>query len=383
MKKIVILGASGSIGVQTLDVIAQHSDELVCLGISVGRNIDWLKDHLSTHKYQLVVVQYKHDMDELSSLFHAQTFDYGDEGLIRLSTLKEADTLVNALVGFAGLIPTLKAIEQGKDIALANKETLVVAGYQVMEAVKQYKVNLRPIDSEHSAILQALQGNKLDEVSRLIVTASGGSFRDKSREELKTVSVKEALKHPNWSMGQKITIDSATLVNKAFEVIEAHWLFNMPFDKIEVVIHKESIIHSMVEYFDGSIMAQLGSPDMRVPIQYALCGPQRLALKGQRLNFNTLSQLNFKPLDESFYPCFPMIINAAKKGGNQMLIVNAANEAAVQLFLNAKINFLDIERIIQECLLKYPYKEVLSIEEMVQLDQQVKAEVLNHYKEIV
>lgn len=383
MKKIVILGASGSIGVQTLDVIAQHSDELVCLGISVGRNIDWLKDHLSTHKYQLVVVQYKHDMDELSSLFHAQTFDYGDEGLIRLSTLKEADTLVNALVGFAGLIPTLKAIEQGKDIALANKETLVVAGYQVMEAVKQYKVNLRPIDSEHSAILQALQGNNLDEVSRVIVTASGGSFRDKTREELKTVSVKEALKHPNWSMGQKITIDSATLVNKAFEVIEAHWLFNMPFDKIEVVIHKESIIHSMVEYFDGSIMAQLGSPDMRVPIQYALCGPQRLVLKGQRLNFNTLSQLNFKPLDESFYPCFPMIINAAKKGGNQMVIVNAANEAAVQLFLNAKINFLDIERIIQECLLKYPYKEVLSIEEMVQLDQQVKAEVLNHYKEIV
>ncbi len=383
MKKIVILGASGSIGVQTLDVIAQHSDELVCLGISVGRNIDWLKDHLSTHKYQLVVVQYKHDMDELSSLFHAQTFDYGDEGLIRLSTLKEADTLVNALVGFAGLIPTLKAIEQGKDIALANKETLVVAGYQVMEAIKQYKVNLRPIDSEHSAILQALQGNNLDEVSRLIVTASGGSFRDKTREELKAVSVKEALKHPNWSMGQKITIDSATLVNKAFEVIEAHWLFNMPFDKIEVVIHKESIIHSMVEYFDGSIMAQLGSPDMRVPIQYALCGPQRLVLKGQRLNFNTLSQLNFKPLDESFYPCFPMIINAAKKGGNQMVIVNAANEAAVQLFLNAKINFLDIERIIQECLLKYPYKEVLSIEEMVQLDQQVKAEVLNHYKEIV
>lgn len=383
MKKIVILGASGSIGVQTLDVIAQHSDELVCLGISVGRNIDWLKDHLSTHRYQLVVVQYKHDMDELSSLFHAQTFDYGDEGLIRLSTLKEADTLVNALVGFAGLIPTLKAIEQGKDIALANKETLVVAGYQVMEAVKQYKVNLRPIDSEHSAILQALQGNNLDEASRVIVTASGGSFRDKTREELKTVSIKEALKHPNWSMGQKITIDSATLVNKAFEVIEAHWLFNMPFDKIEVVIHKESIIHSMVEYFDGSIMAQLGSPDMRVPIQYALCGPQRLVLKGQRLNFNTLSQLNFKPLDESFYPCFPMIINAAKKGGNQMVIVNAANEAAVQLFLNAKINFLDIERIIQECLLKYPYKEVISIEEMVQLDQQVKTEVLNHYKEIV
>ena len=382
MKKIVILGASGSIGVQTLDVISQHSDELVCLGISVGQNIDWLKNHLLTHSYKLVVLKHKEDMEKLSMLFPMQTFDFGEEGLIRLSTLDEADTCVNALVGFAGLIPTLRAIEKGKDIALANKETLVVAGSQVMEAVHHYKVNLRPIDSEHSAILQALQGNNLHEVSRIIVTASGGSFRDKTREELKTVTVQDALKHPNWSMGQKITIDSATLVNKAFEVIEAHWLFNLPYEKIEVVIHKESIIHSMVEYFDGSIMAQLGTPDMRVPIQYALCGPQRLPLNTQRLDFNTLSQLNFKPLDKSFYPCFPMIIEAAQKGGNQMVIVNAANEAAVQLFLSGKIAFLQIETIIKECLNTFPYKEIISIEEMVQLDQQVKEYVLNHMKEI-
>lgn len=382
MKKIVILGASGSIGVQTLDVISQHSDELVCLGISVGQNIDWLKNHLLTHSYKLVVLKHKEDMEKLSMLFPMQTFDFGEEGLIRLSTLDEADTVVNALVGFAGLIPTLRAIEKGKDIALANKETLVVAGSQVMEAVHHYKVNLRPIDSEHSAILQALQGNNLHEVSRIIVTASGGSFRDKTREELKTVTVQDALKHPNWSMGQKITIDSATLVNKAFEVIEAHWLFNLPYEKIEVVIHKESIIHSMVEYFDGSIMAQLGTPDMRVPIQYALCGPQRLPLNTQRLDFNTLSQLNFKPLDKSFYPCFPMIIEAAQKGGNQMVIVNAANEAAVQLFLSSKIAFLQIETIIKECLNTFPYKEIISIEEMVQLDQQVKEYVLNHMKEI-
>jgi 1-deoxy-D-xylulose-5-phosphate reductoisomerase len=383
MKNIVILGASGSIGSQTLDVISQHKSELNCIGISVHHNIQWLKDHLLTHTYQLVVVKNKQDKDDLSNLFKTQVFDYGDEGLIHLATLNNVDVVVNALVGFAGLVPTLKAIEQHKDIALANKETLVVAGKQVMDAVNQYKVNLRPIDSEHSAILQALQGNSLKDVERIIVTASGGSFRDKSREDLKHVSVRDALNHPNWSMGQKITIDSATLVNKAFEVIEAHWLFNLPYEKIEVVIHKESIIHSMVEYKDGSIMAQLGSPDMRVPIQYALCGPQRLTLNSSRLDFNTLGQLNFKPLDASFYPCFPLIIEAAQKGGNQMVIVNAANEAAVQLFLEGKIKFLEIESIIRNCLVKYPFQDHLSIDDMVRLDKQIKYDVLNEVKENV
>lgn len=381
MKNIVILGASGSIGIQTLDVIAQHASELNCIGISVGQNIAWLKNHLMQHTYQLVVVKHKQDRDELSKLFPIQTFDYGDHGLIHLSTLSEVDVVVNALVGFAGLIPTLKAIEHHKDIALANKETLVVAGKQIMDAVHHNHVSLRPIDSEHSAILQALQGNSLREVDRIIITASGGSFRDKSREDLKHVSVKDALNHPNWSMGQKITIDSATLVNKAFEVIEAHWLFNLPFNKIDVVIHKESIIHSMVEYIDGSIMAQLGTPDMRVPIQYALCGPHRLELNVSRLNFNQLSQLNFRPLDESFYPCFPLIINACQRGGNQMVIVNAANEAAVELFLKGKINFLEIELIIKTCLDKYPFRDNLTIDEMVKLDELIKFDVLNEVKE--
>ena len=383
MKNIVILGASGSIGIQTLDVISKHTNDLNCIGISVGQNIKWLKDHLMTHTYQLVVIKHKEDLDELAKLFPYQVFDYGDEGLINLSTLKEADVMVNALVGFAGLVPTLRAIEHHKDIALANKETLVVAGKQVMAKVNEYKVSLRPIDSEHSAILQALQGNALHEVERLIVTASGGSFRDKTREAMKDVSVKDALNHPNWSMGQKITIDSATLVNKAFEVIEAHWLFNIPFEKIDVVIHKESIIHSMVEYIDGSIMAQLGTPDMRGPIQYALCGPQRLELNVARLDFNTLSQLNFKPLDKTFYPCFPLIIDAAQKGGNQMVIVNAANEAAVALFLKGKIKFLEIESIIKTCLNNYPFIANMTIEEMVQLDKQIKVDVLNEVKEIV
>jgi len=375
MKNIVILGASGSIGIQTLDVISQHSSKLNCIGISVGQNISWLKDHLNHHSYQLVVVKHLVDRLELSHLFPMQAFDYGDEGLVKLATLSDADVVVNALVGFAGLIPTLKAIEHHKDIALANKETLVVAGKHVMDAVHHYKVSLRPIDSEHSAILQALQGNSLLDVNRIILTASGGSFRDKSRDDLKNVCVSDALNHPNWSMGQKITIDSATLVNKAFEVIEAHWLFELPFEKIDVVIHKESIIHSMVEYIDGSIMAQLGTLDMRVPIQYALCGPQRLSLNVSRLDFNTLSQLNFKPLDPIFYPCFPMIIQAAQKGGNQMVIVNAANEAAVELFLMGKIKFLEIESIIQSCLNKYPYQASISIDEMVKLDELVKKEV--------
>jgi 1-deoxy-D-xylulose-5-phosphate reductoisomerase len=383
MKNIVILGASGSVGIQTLDVISQHKSELNCIGISIGQNIKWLKEHLNNHVYQLVVVMHKHDMDELSQIYTSQSFDYGDKGLIHLATLNDVDIVINAVVGFAGLVPTLRAIEHHKDIALANKETLVVAGKQVMEAVKRYNVNLRPIDSELSAILQSLQGNTLKEVERVILTASGGSFRDKTREELEHVSIKDALNHPNWSMGNKITIDSATLVNKAFEVVETHWMFNIPFSKIDVIIHKESIIHSMVEYVDGSIMAQLGSPDMRSPIQYALCGPHRFNLNVNCLNFNTLSQLNFKPLDVNLYPCFPLIINAAYKGGNQMVIVNAANEAAVELFLSGRIKFLEIETIIRSCLDKYPFQDNLTIDEMVQLDKQIKYDVLNEVKENV
>ena len=382
MRKIVILGASGSIGTQTLDVVKQHPSALRCLGISVGQNIPWLFEHLKNHQYDLVVVQDEFDAKSLALFYPNQEFSFGGEGLIKLACLNDAEVVVNALVGFAGLVPTLKAIEAKKDIALANKETLVVAGEMVMAKVHEHQVNLRPIDSEHSAILQALQGNDPKAIKRLIVTASGGSLRDKTRDELKEVTVEDALRHPNWSMGKKITIDSATLVNKAFEVIEAHHLFNLPYEQIDVIVHKQSIIHSMVEYIDGSIMAQLGTPDMRVPIQYALCGPERLTLDAKGLDFNTLAQLDFKALDPDFYPLFPMIISAAKQGGNRMCVVNAANEAAIQLFLNNEIKYLGIETIIEDCLNHFPYASNLDIEQMVELDAKVKDYVLHQHKEL-
>lgn len=382
MKKIVILGASGSIGTQTLDVVRQHPTALQCLGISVGQNIPWLFEHLKNHHYDLVVVQDEFDAKSLALFYPNQAFAFGSDGLVQLACLEEAEVVVNALVGFAGLVPTLKAIEAKKDIALANKETLVVAGEMVMAKVHEHQVKLRPIDSEHSAILQALQGNDPKAIKRLIVTASGGSFRDKTREELKEVTVEDALRHPNWSMGKKITIDSATLVNKAFEVIEAHHLFNLPYEQIDVIVHKQSIIHSMVEYIDGSIMAQLGTPDMRVPIQYALCGPERLSLDTKGLDFTSLAQLDFKALDSHFYPLFPMIISAAKQGGNRMCVVNAANEAAIQLFLNNEIKYLMIETIVEDCLNHFPYASNLDIEQMVELDAKVKAYVLHQRKEL-
>ena len=382
MKKIVILGASGSIGTQTLDVVKQHPNALKCLGISVGQNIPWLFEHLKDHHYDLVVVKDEFDAKSLALFYPNQLFSFGSEGLIQLACLADVEVVVNALVGFAGLVPTLKAIEAKKDIALANKETLVVAGEMVMAKVNEHQVSLRPIDSEHSAILQALQGNDSDAIRRLIITASGGSFRDKTRAELVTVTMEDALKHPNWSMGKKITIDSATLVNKAFEVIEAHHLFNLPYEQIDVIVHKQSIIHSMVEYIDGSIIAQLGTPDMHVPIQYALCGPKRLELNAKGLDFTTLSQLDFKALDEAFYPLFPMIIEAAKQGGNRMCVVNAANEAAIQLFLNKQINYLMIETIIEDCLNYFPIAFNLTIDQMVELDAQVKYYVLHQHKEL-
>jgi len=383
MKKIVILGASGSIGTQTLEVVSKHPQELACLGISIGKNIEWLIEHLKHQRYQWVCVQEETSLIRLKALYPHQSFTYGPQGLIDLATLKDADCVVTALVGFSGLVPTLRAIEAGKDIALANKETLVVAGQIVMEKVKEYGVRLTPIDSEHSAIFQALQGNRIEDVSRLIITASGGSFRDKTREELKDVQVEDALNHPNWKMGSKITIDSATLVNKAFEVIEAHWLFNLPFEKIETILHPESIIHSMVEYKDGSIIAQLGSPDMRVPIQVALCSPQRLDLDSQRLNFAQLKQLSFKAVDQDKYPLFDVMIQAAIEGGDRMVVANAANEVAVEAFLTKRLPYLEIETHIIKALEQFQKRDDLSLNHILQLDQAVRQFVESCIKGVI
>jgi len=370
MKKIVILGASGSIGRQTLDVVRQHPSLLKCVGISVGRNIAWLRELLRNQSFELVCVQYENDAIALRHEFPNQTFSVGEEGLIRLSTLPSIDTVVNALVGFSGLAPTLAAIHAHKAIALANKETLVVAGSWIMQAAKEHNVSIVPIDSEHSAIFQCLQGNRRKDVRKLIITASGGSFRDKSIDELSDVTVDQALAHPNWSMGPKITIDSATLVNKAFEVIEAHWLFDLPYDQIEAVIHPQSIIHSMVEYVDGSILAQLGSPDMRLPIQYALLYPKRYEIEHHtHLDFKRISELRFAEIKPERYPLFYRILTEAKRGGNRTTVINAANEVAIEAFLKNKIRFTQIDDIITYALDNIPMGSLTGLEDTIACDR--------------
>lgn len=384
MKKIVVLGISGSIGKQTLDVIDAYPEEFKLVGCSVGKNIAYLDTILSkSNSIQLVCTQLEEDAISLQEKYPNYKFVFGEEGLIELATLKEADTLVNALVGFAGLTPTLKAIETRKTIALANKETLVVAGKFVLEACKQYGVDLLPIDSEHSAIFQCLQGNKRDEVKSITLTASGGSFRDRNREDLIHVTKEDALAHPNWSMGSKITIDSATMMNKGFEVIEAHWLFQLPFEQIKVIIHRESVIHSFVEYVDSSVIAQLGTPDMRLPIQYALSYPNRLPL--QNANFLDLAKvgmLQFKEVEEGRYPLLEIAYQVGKKQGNLPAILNAANEEAVSAFLQDKISFLEIEEIVLTACKQIEYRDEISLEDIYIADQQAREFVHRYIEEL-
>lgn len=352
LKKISLLGATGSIGTQTLDVIKHHSDQFSLIAMSVGRNINLALDQINMFKPSIVSVMTQEDAQKLQLQISDEIkVVYGEEGLIEVAANNEADILVNAVIGSVGLAPTLKAIEAGKTIAIANKETLVTAGHIVTDAAKKHQVPLLPVDSEHSAIFQALNGESSSEVDRLILTASGGSFRDKTRDELNGVTVEEALNHPNWSMGAKITIDSATMMNKGLEVIEAHWLFDIPYDNIDVVLHKESIIHSMVEFVDRSVIAQLGTPDMKVPIQYALTYPNRLeASNSERLNLWEIGTLNFSKLDTERYRCMKFAYEAGRIGGTMPTVLNAANEEAVAAFLDGKITFLDIEDQIEQAL---------------------------------
>lgn len=354
MKLISLLGATGSIGQQTLDVIQQHPNDFKLVAMSVGKNIELARKMIVHHQPELVATGEKEGYETLRTEFPHIQFTYGDEGLTEVATFAKAQILVNAVLGSVGLYPTLQAIEAKKTIAIANKETLVTAGHLVMEAVKRNNVALLPVDSEHSAIFQALQGEKSKNIERLILTASGGSFRDKSRSELESVTVKEALNHPNWSMGAKITIDSATMMNKGLEVIEAHWLFSMPYEKIAVLLHKESIIHSMIEFHDSSIMAQLGTPDMRVPIQYALTYPDRFPLQtSKRLNLAEIGTLHFKEMDYERFRCLEFAFEAGIKGGTLPTVLNAANEVAVAGFLEGKIKFLEIEELIEKALLAH------------------------------
>lgn len=351
MKYISLLGATGSIGTQTLDVIKSHPDMFQLVAFSSGRNIELTKKIIQEFRPSLVSVAEKSDYDLLKQSFPTVHFSYGMEGLIEVAVLDKADILVNAVIGSVGLHPTLQAIEAKKVIAIANKETLVTAGHIVMEAAAKYNVPVLPVDSEHSAIFQCLQGENQKNIERLIITASGGSFRDLSRADLEQVTVEDALNHPNWSMGSKITIDSATMMNKGLEVIEAHWLFGLPYEKIDVLLHKESIIHSMVEFHDSSVIAQLGTPDMRIPIQYALSYPERLhTANGKRLDLATIGKLHFQQMDLERFKCLHFAYEVGKAGGSLPTVLNAANEVAVQKFLNKEISFLQIEDLIEKAL---------------------------------
>lgn len=347
MKRLVLVGASGSIGLQTIDVIRQHPDEFTLVAFGVGSRVETAREILKEFPCKLVGVGKAEDIPSLQSDFPDTTFVSGMDGLKALAECEGYDVFVNALVGFVGLEPTLCAIQKGHDIALANKETLVVGGELIARAKEAYHVNVVPIDSEHSAIFQCLQGARRSDVKRLIITASGGSFRNKSRDELGAVTKEEALAHPNWAMGEKITIDSATMMNKGFEVIEAHYLFDMPYENIDVLMHEESIIHSLVEYQDHAVLAQLGIPDMRIPIQYALTYPNRYHLEvGEPLDLGKVGLLHFKEPDFERYPLLALAFEAGKAQGILPAVMNAANEVANAAFRRGEIPFLAIEDIV-------------------------------------
>jgi 1-deoxy-D-xylulose-5-phosphate reductoisomerase len=347
-KRISILGSTGSIGTQTLDVIAHQPDLFQVEALAGGYNIPLLMEQVKQFQPKIVSVATKELAEELALYVPSGTkVHYGEQGLLEVAAGTNADFVVTALVGSQGLRPTLAAIEAGKNIGLANKETLVSAGHIVTDAVRRKGVTMLPIDSEHSAIFQCLNGENRQEVASITITASGGSFRDRTRQELAGVTVEEALKHPNWSMGAKITIDSATMVNKGLEVIEAHWLFGLAYDQIQVLIHPESIIHSYVEFADNSIIAQLGNPDMRVPIQYALTYPGRFPTPTKPLRLAEIGKLHFREMDFERFPCLRMAFECGAIGGSVPTVFNAANEMAVARFLRGDLTFLQIEDVIE------------------------------------
>ena len=376
MKKIAILGSTGSIGTQTLEVVRENKD-IEVLGLAAGNNIKLLEEQIREFRPKLVAVWKEEKAKELRE--NIKDLDVkvvsGMDGLIEIAVMEESEILVTAIVGMIGIRPTIEAIKAGKDIALANKETLVTAGHIIMPLAKEHNVAILPVDSEHSAIFQSLQGNKRSQLHKILLTASGGPFRGRKREDLWNIQVEDALKHPNWEMGRKITIDSSTLVNKGLEVIEAKWLFDVDIDQIEVVVHPQSIIHSMVEYVDGAIIAELGTPDMKLPIQYALYYPERRYLPGDRVDFAALSQLTFeKPDLETFYG-LRLAMDAGKAGGSLPTVFNAANELAVSKFLDRKIGYLQIPEIIEDCMRNH--KNILnpSVEEILQTEQTVYEQI--------
>ncbi|MCR5702042.1 MAG: 1-deoxy-D-xylulose-5-phosphate reductoisomerase [Lachnospiraceae bacterium] len=354
MKKVAILGSTGSIGTQTLDVVSANPDDLEVVAISASSNIKMLEEQIRQFHPRLCAVYNEDKAKELEANIKDVTpacrIVSGMDGLIELAVMEESDIIITAVVGMIGIVPTIEAIKAGKDIGLANKETLVTAGHIIMPLAKEKGVSILPVDSEHSAIFQCLNGERDNHISKILLTASGGPFRGMTREQLSGVTLEMALKHPNWSMGRKITIDSSTMVNKGLEVIEAKWLFGVEPSQIEVVVQPQSIIHSMVEFDDGAVMAQLGTPDMRLPIQYALYYPKRIFLDGKRLDFSTLSEITFSKPDPDTFLGLRFAYSAIETGGSMPTVFNAANECAVARFLDGKIRFLEIYEMIDYCM---------------------------------
>ncbi len=366
MKKIAILGSTGSIGTQTLEVVRENGDIEVC-GIAAGSNIGLLEEQVRMFRPRLAAVWSEEKAKELKTRISDTDTRVvsGMDGLLEVSTLKETEIIVTAIVGMIGIRPTIEAIKAGKDIALANKETLVTAGHIIMPLAKENHVSILPVDSEHSAIFQSLQGNERKTLHKILLTASGGPFRGKKEEDLLEIRVEDALRHPNWAMGQKITIDSSTMVNKGLEVIEAKWLFCVDVDQVQVVVQPQSIIHSMVEYVDGAVMAQLGTPDMKLPIQYALYYPKRRYLPGDRVDFWSLGKLEFEKPDMDTFYGLKLAYDAGRKGGTLPTVFNAANELAVRQFLNREIKYLEIVEIIEDCMQVHRNIENPSLQEIL------------------
>lgn len=385
MKCISILGATGSIGIQTLDVIRNSNQEINLVGVSANTSVNKMKEIIKEFMPKYVAMMDRKAAEDIKSYCIENNLNievYSEiEGLEKIASLEEIDMVVTSVVGMIGLRPTIKAIEAKKDIALANKETLVVAGELIIEKAKENKINIYPVDSEHSAIFQALSGYKTEDINKIILTASGGPFRGKDTEYLKNVTVQDALNHPKWDMGKKISIDSATLMNKGLEVIEAHYLFDCPYENIEVVVHPQSIIHSMVEYKDASVIAQLGSTDMRLPIQYALNKKERKNPIAKKLNFYEISELTFEKPDMETFKCLKLAYKAGKEGGLAPCILNGANEEAVALLLEEKIKFIEIPSIIEKTLenFKEEKRKELTLENILETDKEVRKYVRDNW----
>ncbi len=378
MKTISVLGSTGSIGKQTLDVVREHKGKFKVAGLTTNRNIEVIKKQIGEFKPSAVSVMDSEKADLLEEEINIEVFS-GIEGLKKIASLDEADTVVNSLVGSIGILPTIEAIRNKKSIAMANKETLVTAGRIVMDEVRKNNVNFIPIDSEHNAMLQCIKGSRLSDVRKIIITCSGGPFRNLSGEEMQKVTVNDALKHPTWNMGAKITVDCATLMNKGFEVIETYWLYGIAYENIEVVIHPESIVHALVEFSDKSVITQMSLPDMKLPIQYALSHPERIENGFSSLDLTKIKSLNFSKPDTDRFPCLGFAYKAGKIGGTLPAVMNATNEAAVKAFIDGKIKFGEIAEIIKKSMDEHNVVKNPELDEILEIDERVKENVRKYF----